>query len=82
VKVKVYKFPLDQDNFAGVPLGAEFLSVAMQNGRLTVWAIVDPLAETELRQFAVYGTGQELRSKREDFIGTVFDGPFVWHVFK
>jgi len=80
--VKVYKFPLDQDYMAEVPIGAQFLSVAMQNGRVTVWAIIDPLAETELHQFQVYGTGQELRSKREDFIGTVFDGLFVWHVFK
>jgi hypothetical protein len=80
--VKVYKFPLDADNMAGVPIGAEFISVAMQNGCIAVWAIVDPLAETELHQFQVYGTGHELRSKREDFIGTVFDGPFVWHVFK
>lgn len=80
--MKVYKFPLDVDNMAGVPIGAEFIAARMQNGRITVWAIVDPLAETELRQFQVYGTGEELRSKKEDFIGTVFDGPFVWHVFK
>jgi hypothetical protein len=66
-----------------MPKGAEILTVGFQNYReITIWALVDPDAEMIERFFMVRGTGHpvELRTDQK-FLGTVFDGPFVWHVW-
>ena len=66
-----------------MPRGARPLSVGMQGQGLYVWALVDTEAPAAEHMFAVRGTGNEIKPEVEqgDFIGTVFDGPFVWHVF-
>ena len=77
----VYKYQLPIDDRARVlmPSGAELLCVAMQHGRVTVWARVDPSATMVTRQFRVAGTGHP--GVEGSYIGTVFPGPLVFHVF-
>lgn len=62
--------------------GAKILSVQIQGDRITLWAVVDTLADEVPREINIRGTGHALRGVKPDsFIGTVQDGPYVWHVF-
>ena len=83
--VEVWKFPLTSGpglvNIA-MPVGHEILSVGIQDG-IMLWARVETTAEPQRVGFIVVGTGHPAPGFNEGlFVGTVFDGPFVWHVFK
>ena len=80
----VWKFPLrvTEVQVVTMPRAAKILSVAMQHGVPTLWAWVDPHAPTEERLIGLVGTGHLAPYPDEaDYLGTVFDGPLVWHVF-
>ena len=72
-----YKFQTEIE----MPKYAEIVHVGIQNSDVHLWAKVDPLRSTETRCFSVYGTGH-LIPDQALYVGTVFDGPFVWHVFE
>lgn len=56
-------------------------------GKLCVWGIVDPDAAEEQKKdylIELVGTGHDFSEEfyhAAEFIGTVNDGPFMWHVF-
>ena len=85
--MRVYKYRL---LLAGLPQTlplptlARPLHVAVQDGELTLWALVDPAAPPGRRQFLVCGTGQELGLSLVSslYLGTATSGAFVWHVFE
>jgi hypothetical protein len=84
VSATIYKYPLDLTDVQKVamPTDARLLYVAMQNGQLTLWAHVDTDLFTAHRLIAVIGTGNPAPELDEGvYVGTAFDGPFVWHVF-
>lgn len=64
-----------------VPAGAEWIHVAWQNSRLCVWGIVESDNEKVSIDFFVVGTGHPMPERPVAHIGSVLDGPFVWHVF-
>ena len=65
-----------------MPQGAELLVVGVQGGReLVVWAAVDTEAPKVRRRFRTYATGEELEGGAETYIGSVFVGLLVFHVF-
>lgn len=67
-----------------LPLGSQVLRAGIQNREVFIWALVN-LDETEFveREFAVWGTGWEIEEyPNVDFISTVFEGPYVWHIFE
>ncbi len=64
-----------------VPKGATVCTVAMQGGALFVWLLVNPNATEVVRKYVVRGTGHSVLAS-ELYVGTAFDGPFVWHVFE
>lgn len=81
----VWKYEADVDDRICIqtPKGAEILTVAFQQYRkITMWALVDTDAPVIDRYFMVRGTGHpvELRTDQK-FLATVFDGPFVWHIW-
>lgn len=82
----IWKYPLALvDHMQGMvmPTGAEVLSVAMQHGVPTLWAQVDTDTQSICtRLFIVVGTGHAIPEVPLKFVGTVMDGPFVWHVFE
>lgn len=82
----IYKYVLPRTNPAIVvmPSGAEVLHAHEQDGRLCVWALIDPRqTETEKRLFAIVGTGNEFAAEDMRYIGTAhFQGPLVFHVFE
>ena len=80
----IWKYALDlrDEQSPLIPRGAELLSVHMQDGTPTVWALVDPKAERVPREIAIRGTGNPaLLPDAARFLGTVLDRAYVWHVF-
>ncbi|KRB22704.1 hypothetical protein ASE05_16110 [Mesorhizobium sp. Root172] len=51
------------------------------NGVLCVWGTVDTDKPQRQIEVAVCGTGGTLPQHPLEFVGTVKDGPFMWHVF-
>lgn len=83
----IWKFRLALVNDQGIlmPCGAEILSVANQDGKLCIWAIVDPSKESESRHIEIVGTDHPLPCDMgvdRRFIGTALADVFVWHVFE
>ncbi len=64
-----------------LPKQAQILSVQMQEGVPTLWALVDPTEELIPRYFSIVGTGWEIEEE-VTHIGTFMEGAFVWHVFE
>ncbi len=79
----IWKFEISKGDAVPVvemPAGAKILSVGIQGSKVMAWAMVDPEAATEMVRFRISGTGH-LADPAWNFIGTCFDGPFVWHIF-
>jgi len=82
----IWKFPLPLSDSVAIamPERSRVLSVGVQSGgvrQLQLWADVNPGAAIVIRRFEIRGTGHPLGDVGR-FIGTVIDGPFVWHVFE
>lgn len=83
----IWKYPIRITDFNSieVPKGAEFLSAKVQNGQLTVWALVTPTAPKVNRTIRIFGTGNPTDNDFETltFIDTVLthNDSLVWHVF-
>lgn len=79
----VYKYPLEitDEQELEIPAGAKILSVQFQGGQLCLWAEVNPKHEMVRLIIDIEGTGHPLHPKRK-YIGTVQQGPFVWHVYE
>ena len=80
----VWKYELTPAIIIEMPRGAQILSVAEQNNKICLWALVDPYAETEAREFHVFGTGHEISIKSLNFVGTALlnNAGLVFHVFE
>lgn len=81
----IWKYTIDRvdTRWLELPVGAKVINVGMQNSQITLWVIVDPKAECIKRCFRIVGTGNPFQDSDQcEHIGTVFDGPFVWHVFE
>lgn len=86
----IYRYALQVDDFPEIimPHGAQVLSVAPDRGgrqaQIDLWALVDPMAELEPREFRVVGTGNQTPTDLGRFIGTValLGGSFIGHVFE
>ncbi len=65
-----------------LPRGAKPISVGMQSGWPKLWAIVDVDEMPEPRAFYMLGTGHPMPDRLGAFVGTLFDGAYVWHVFE
>jgi hypothetical protein len=78
-----YQISIGPVRVVDMPTDAEILTVQMQDSVLTLWALLDPTSWPKSRRFEVYGTGHPIDYPHElKYIGTVQDGPLVWHVFE
>lgn len=83
----IWKYPLEitDEQTIELPQRSEILSVQMQNGVPTIWALVDPKAPgPKVKQkIGIFGTGNPIDGVlfKQAFIGTVQQGSLVWHVF-
>jgi hypothetical protein len=87
--MKICKYRLnviDKQEFL-VPKGTQFLSVGVQDGIVTTWALVsDTTKEQQKVTFYIIGTGNPIPDDyklmaKANFLGTIQQGIFVWHVF-
>lgn len=68
-----------------IPRLAECLSVQMQGDKIQSWWLVNERNAVEQVTILIYGTGDSMSDSLVsylEFLGTVQDGPFVWHVFQ
>lgn len=65
-----------------MPLDARVLTIQKQDGEPTIWALVNPNNELEVRNFTIVGTGNSFDDTNHKYIGTFQDSPFVWHLFE
>lgn len=80
--ITFHKFPLSGS--VSMPGGAKVTKVgADAGGMICVWALVNTANPFETRNFKMFPTGVDITWDREgyEFLDTVFDGPFVWHVY-
>ena len=75
----IYKYPVGEIQ---IPLGAKILTAGAQNGDFYLWAEVDTDQVLEHRTFERFGTGWEMPNKNICYIATVFEDPFVWHIYE
>ena len=86
----IWKFPLETVAVQTLlmPRGAEILTVQVQRGAPSLWAMVDPVAHPTARRFTVYGTGHNMpkleMGTERTYIGTyqLNDGNLVFHIFE
>lgn len=80
---KVWKYHLrERDRCIDVPYGAVFRAVRLHPiDGAWLWFEVDPSANTEQREFRVFGTGHEIPDDAV-YIATLFQDPFVWHLYE
>lgn len=84
----IYKYPIMITNgqTLPIPVGANMLTVQVQNGNPFIWAMVDTDAPVEDVSIRVYGTGHLIsESSNLEYIGTfqsMYGGNLVFHVFK
>jgi len=79
----IYKYELART--IQLPIDSQVLKVGMQNGGMYIWALVDPNQKNKSqRNFEIIGTGHsfEFDYLTHTYIDSVFDGPFVWHVWE
>lgn len=79
----VYKYGLHMigEQSVQMPSGAKILCVQKQETGICIWALVDTTRGNTVRHIEIVGTGHQLDSRVREYIGTVQDGDFVWHVF-
>jgi hypothetical protein len=78
----IWKYPLSPETIVSMPIGAVPLTVQMQAGRPTMWALVNPDVQCQDRVFKVLGTGHDGDVDAKDYIGTWQDGSLVFHLFE
>jgi hypothetical protein len=84
---RVYKYQFQIDDLVSIslPKDAVIMTVQMQHGVPTMWAMVDPDAPMETRKFRIYGTGHPVEvADVGRYISTFqqFNGQLVWHIFE
>ena len=79
----IYKYELkSQDAIVKLPLGAQILTVQLQAGTPTLWALVDPDNVLEDRFISIVGTGWEVEDNMKYICTYMEERFFVWHVFE
>ena len=84
--MRVYKYEVPVSDYFTIemPVGARILSIQTQFKRTCIWALVDPNAEKQKRNFRLCGTGHIMDDSILAFIGTcqIDNGQLVFHVFE
>ena len=80
----IYKYQIDLAPRTDIemPYGAKILTVGRQDGKLMLWAEIDANNLMAKRIIWLIGTGWSAAcSEHCPYIGTIFDGDFVWHIY-
>lgn len=82
----IYKYtvPNERGTAIELPVDSQVVHVGLQRGDLMLWiehGAVDANTRRAPRHFDVFGTGHEIPDDSR-YVGTFFDGPFVFHVYE
>jgi hypothetical protein len=79
----IYKYPLTAVTRVELPEGSKLLTVQLQQGIPTLWALIDTTRPPTTRTIVLAPTGHTLDENFNDYLATVQmpDG-FVWHAFE
>lgn len=77
----IYKYPLKPQSENMLLLRGPVLSAGVQDGVIMVWAVHDDELTPRTVRVSTRGTGHEFNGDEGDFIGTVFLGSLVFHIF-
>ena len=82
----IYKYRLDFSSFRPggniLTLRGQVLSAGVQGDDIMIWAVHDDSTLARQVRVCVMGTGHPfVVAPESDFVGTVFLGPLVFHVF-
>jgi predicted regulator of amino acid metabolism with ACT domain len=80
-----YRIKIDDLQEIQMPVGAEILTVQVQQETPCIWAMVDddvPIMHT--RRIETFGTGHAVQEAERKYIGTyqIRNGALVFHVFE
>lgn len=82
----IFKFPLmmTEQQRVAMPIGAQMLTVQMQNDTPCLWALVDKSNNLHDVKIFTVGTGHEITRDDLVYIGTyqVYGGKLIFHVFR
>lgn len=80
----IYKYPLNLADRQSVdlPENSKILHVDFDpNGQICLWAEIDTDKVQQRRTIYIFGTGHDIDREDVAHIGTVKDGPFMWHFY-
>ena len=80
----IYKYEINtHETYISLPDGAEPVNVDLDpRGVKCIWVLLNPeLPKNNTRCFVIRGTGHMIESNLW-YIGTIKEGPFVWHIFE
>ncbi len=83
----IWKFPIQIKDIQilNLPLGAEILSIQVQDDQPCLWAEVDSSNDTEPRRFEIFGTGNPMQEDMgigRKYLASIQMPPFVWHLYE
>jgi hypothetical protein len=78
----IWKYPLPASGRVSMPAGSLIRTIQMQGDAITLWAEVDREALSVERVFLVAGTGSSIPEQIVNYVGTVQQPPYVWHVYE
>ena len=82
---KIYKYELERTDaqYIHLPIGYKMLAVKIQNDRIFLWALVDDSNTSVKVKIRIFGTGNPIEDESNlEFIDTVEDSSFIWHIFE
>ena len=90
--ISIFKYKLTGIQYSNIlniemPRGAKILSIGEDPLKdLCIWAQIDTKEEMVNRKILCWGTGWPLEDAlaefpASEFVGTVIDGPYMWHIF-
>lgn len=65
-----------------IPSGGIVRHLGVQNDNAYIWVEIDPAKELVERKFSIYGTGWDLTEDVGTYVGSIQEGPFVWHLYE
>lgn len=82
---KIYKYELRTDSinlqFVTMPVNAKILHTGVRDGAFVLWAEVEPAEKLlQIYHLCIVPTG-EIVPEGYNYINTILDEPFVWHVY-
>ena len=84
--ITIWKFPLDLgvENVVNIDRFARVVMTAIDpdSGRPALWFEHNPHGQKADRKIVIFGTGVDIQGPAHSHMGSVIDGPLVWHIYE